>query len=293
MSLNLSNVLFAATATLTLGTSLLAQGVFGSAIYTSSWPTAIYVQPTPPVLPSVEYRSNGYDRSIGNSWLGGSVHTYVGMVRQKSGTYELGYATAEFRGTANVLQASKEVVEVIGMASNTMNNGVQNRSGSFRVELLGLTVVNSSFQNSSTFAAQTSTFNLFPVPISMSVPVGPVSVTIRGNAGCSLSRSANWLLPAATSTVGLNAQGGAYAFASASVSFGIPGFNVGVGLQGRILEQSLNINVSASGLWGLSGGATYVLNAITLNLYAWATALYTWTTNLCSWSAGQITLTLL
>lgn len=247
---------------------------------------------TPPILPSVESRNGNYDRTIGNSWLGGSAHAYIGMVRQNSGTYQLGFATAEFRGTANVLKQTREVAEIVGIASNVMNNGVQTRSASFRVELLGYTIVNSSFQNSSQFAQTSSTYSLIPGGVSASVPVGPVSVTIRGNAGCGFGRGANWLLPAGDSSVGLNASANAYAFANASVSFGIPGFNVGVGLQGKVLEQTLSGSINASPVWGLSGHFGYTLKAITLQLYAWATALYTWTTNLCSWSAGLVSFNL-
>lgn len=290
--MSLTNKFFSLASLLTLTVAAEAQGAFGT--YAIQFPTAVILQPIPPTLPAVEYRNGGYDKSIGNGWLGGSVHTYVGMVRQKSGTYELGYATAEFRGAASVLNHSVEVAEIVGIASNVMNNGVQNRSGSFRVDVLGYPLINSSFTNNSTFGAATSTFNLLgPNGVSASVPCGPVSVTISGNAGCSFTRSANWLLPAATSTVGLNATGSAWAFANASVSFGIPGFNIGVGLQGKILEQTLGINLSSSGLWGLSGGATYTLKAITLQLYAWATAIWTWSTPLCSWSAGQVMLTLI
>lgn len=287
----LSSFLFAAATTFTLGTSLLAQGGLVGSIGTIG---GVILQPTtPPTLPSVQSRANSYDRSIGNSWLGGNVHAYANMLRQKNGTYELGFANVELQGGARVLNASKEVFEIVGQASNVMNNGVQTRSGSYRVELLGVTVLSQSFTNSSTFAAQSYNFSLFPSNISVSVPVGPVSVTIGGNAGCGASRSANWLLPAATSNVGLNASGSAYAFANASVSFGIPGFNVGVGLQGKILEQTLSANLQASPVWGLSGGVTYTLKAISLQLYAWATALWTWTTNLCSWSSGQIAITLI
>lgn len=246
-----------------------------------------------PTLPPLEYRFNSYDRSIGNGWLGGSVHAYANITRQKNGTYELGFASAELRGTASVLNIGGEVAEIVGTATNVMNNGVQSRSGSYRVEVLGFTVTNGSFTNSSTFGAATSTFNLLPSAAQASVPVGPISVTIRGNAGCSFSRSANWLLPAATASVGLNASGSAYAFANASVSVGIPGFNVGVGIQGRVLEQTLAANMTANAVWGLSGGCTYTLQAISLHLYAWATALYTWTTNLCTWSAGQLSFTLI
>lgn len=247
----------------------------------------------PPNLPPVESRANSYSRTIGNSWLGGSLTTYAGMVRQKNGTYELGNASLELRANASVLQRGAEVAELVGSASNVMNNGVQSRSGYFRIRMLGVSVVNQSFTNSSTFASASSTYNLLPNGVSASIPVGPTSVTIRGNAGCGYSRSANWLLPAATATVGVNAQAGAYAFANASVSVGVPGFNVGVGLQGKIMEQTLAANVSASSIWGLSGGVTYTLKAISLRLYAWATALYTWTTTLTTWSAGQATINLI
>lgn len=291
---NLSSLLFAAATTLTLGSAVVAQGTWSPTVVVSGGVMSSgFLSPTPPVLPPVEFRGNSYNKSIGNSWLGGSVFAYAGMVRQKNGGYELGQASAEFRGTASVLKQSKEVVEIIGNATNVMNNGVQTRSGQFRVEMLGYSILNNSFSNSSTFAAASYTYNLFPSAVSVSVPVGPVSVTIGGNAGCAFGRSANWLLPAATATVGINAQANAYAFVNASVSFGIPGFNVGVGLQGKVLEQSLNVNLSASGLWGLSGSATYSLKAITLSLYAWATAIWTWDTTLCSWSAGQILLTLI
>ena len=88
-------------------------------------------------------------------------------------------------------------------------------------------------------------------------------------------------------------RSGPSSFANASVSFGIPGFNVGVGINGRVLEQFLTANINASAVWGLSGGVTYTLRSITLSLYAWATAIYTWTTTLCSWSAGQIVINLI
>ncbi len=242
----------------------------------------------PPTLPSVQSLYGSYDRSIGNSYLGGSVHAYAGIVRQKSGTYELGNASAELQGIGKLLTYTHEVAEVVGNASNVMNNGVQTRSGYFRIDVLGYTVVNSSFSNSSTFASTTSTYNLFPGGVSYSVPVGPVSVTVSGNAGCGFTRSANWLLPAASARVGLNATGSAYAFANAQVGIGIPGFGLGVGINGHILEQTLTGNVTADAVWGLSGHVSYTLQPISLTLYAWAQAFYTWSTPLCSWSAPAV-----
>lgn len=280
-------VLPASFALLTLSAAANAQTLLSS-------PTLVATVLTPPSLPPAESRIGSYSKAIGNDWLGGSVYAYAGTVRQKQGTYELGSASLEFRGTAKVLKQTMEVAEVVGSVVNVMNNGVQNRSGYYRVEVLGFAVQTGSFQNNSTFAAQSSTFNLFGSNgVSASVPVGPVSVTLKGNAGCGFSRSANWLLPAATASVGANASASAYAFANAQVGVGIPGFGLGVGIQGKILEQTLGANVTANATWGLSGSVTYTLKAITLQLYAWAQALYTWTTNLCSWSAGALTRTLI
>lgn len=286
-------ILPAALALLSLTTAATAQGGLLGQIGSISSGTVMTVL-IPPTLPPVESRIGGYDRGVGNSWLGGSVHAYAGMVRQKQGTYELGNASLEFSANGSVLKQSLNVAGVYGYLMNVMNNGVQNRSGYFRVDVLGYSIINYSFQNDSTFGAVNSQYNLFgPNGVSASVPVGPVSLTLKGNAGCGFSRSANWLLPAGTSNVGANASASAWAFANAQVGVGIPGFGLGVGIQGHICQQTLSANISASPTWGLSGGVTYTLQAISLQLYAWAQAIYTWTTNLCSWSAGLITLNLI
>jgi hypothetical protein len=277
-------IVLSLTALLALHTVAAAQIVGGSTGTMSSGTS------TPPTLPSVEYSNRTFSRTIGNTWLGGTAYAYAGLVRQKQGTYELGSLTGQFRVNANVLKQSLEVAEIYGNASNVMNNGVQSRSGLYRLELLGFTLSSNSFTNSSTFASASSTYNLFPgTGISASVPLAVGSVTLRGNAGCGFSRSANWLLPAATATVGLNATATAYAYASTSVSYGIPGFNVGVGLRGQIAHQTLSAGASASAVWGLTGNIGYTLRAIDLYLYVWATALYTWDTTLCSWSSGATT----
>ena len=294
----LSNKFLSLAAALTLSLCASAQGGLGGlggfgGLSNGGLNGSIGGGGTPPTLPSVQSRFGSYDASIGNEWLGGSVHAYAGMVRQKSGTYELGNVSAEFRGTGKFLRRTAEVAEIVGTAANILNNGVQNRSGSFRIEVLGYSVVNANITSNSTFASSNSTFNLFPGGgISYPIPVGPVTVTLAGNAGCGFSRSANWLLPAATASVGLNAGASAYLFADAHVGVGIPGFGLGVGINGRVLQMALNANLTANAVWGLSGGVTFTLQAITIHLYAWAQAIYTWTTNLASWSSPLVTRTL-
>lgn len=276
--------LLSLTALLALNTFAAAQIVGGSTGTMSSGTS------TPPTLPSLQSSARSFDRAAGNSWLGGSVHAYAGLVRQKQGTYELGSLTAEFRGTASVLTYTKDVAEIVGNASNVMNNGVQTRTGYYRIELMGVTLFTNSFTNSSTFAAASSYYNLFPgAGISASVPLPVGSVTVAGNAGCGFSRSANWLLPAYAANVGINASANAYAQASASVSYGIPFFNCGVGLRGKILNQTLSAAASASAVWGLSGDISYSLQAIDLYLYVWATAIWTSDTTLCHWGSAPTT----
>ncbi|MEO6594126.1 MAG: hypothetical protein ABIP94_05185 [Planctomycetota bacterium] len=281
-------------ALLTLTVAAEAQGpggTFGGGIILNGG--GIYITPTPPILPSVQSRIGSYDKTIGNSWLGGTAHAYAGIVRQKSGTYELGNGTVEFRGTAKLLQQSAEVAEIVGSLTNVMNNGVQSRSGYLRFDVLGYPVINTSFSNSSTFGYVNSQFDLIPGGVSYPIPVGPVSITVAGNAGCGFSRSANLLLPAATAKIGITASGRAYAFADAHVGVGIPGFTLGVGINGHVLEQTLSANCSADAVWGLSGQVSYTLQAISITLYAFAdTIFHYWSTNVASWAAGLVSFNL-
>ncbi|MFO1077030.1 MAG: hypothetical protein U1E73_04805 [Planctomycetota bacterium] len=162
--MNLSKKLFSLASILTLAASSMAQGTLGSlgnlgSIFNGGI-----------LLPSVQSRYGSYDGSIGNSWLGGSVHAYAGLVRQLQGTYQLGNASAEFSAIARILNHSAEICEIAANATNVMNNGVQQRSGYFRVELLGYAVINNSFANSSTFAQSTSTYNLISAAPATSGP---------------------------------------------------------------------------------------------------------------------------
>lgn len=245
-------------------------------------------------LPSSQTGGASYNRSIGNDWLGGSVFANVQMQRQKTDTYQRGALTMQFRGNASVLHIPMEVAEVYGNLTNVMNGNVQTRSGAFRVQLMGFNVVNNSFTNSSTFAAASHSFNLFPGDgVSASVPLGPGSITLSANAGCGYSRSANWHLPAYTINVGVIGEAHAHAFANASVSYGIPGFNAGVGVEGRLFQKSIEAGVSASALSGLSGNAEFRMSSIDLRLYCWLTAFWVcWDTTLCQFGGAAATMDL-
>ena len=294
--MSLKNTIISLAALTTLTAAASAQGTFSTAIFTTPV-YGVFVQATPPVLPSVQSKFNSYNKSIGNSDLGGSVHAYAGIVRQKSGTYELGNAAAEFQAVGRIFGYSKELAEIVGNATNIMNNGVQTRSGTFRLEVLGGAIlnINQSFTNSSTFGAGTSTYNLFGSSgLEKTFWAGPVPITLAGNAGCTFSRSFNWLLPAATASVGLNATGNAYAFVDAHVGFGVSGFSVGGGFLGKLLDQTLSGSVTANAAWGLSGSLTYQLKAITLSMYVYAEAFWqTWSHTITSWTAGLVNLTLI
>lgn len=235
-----------------------------------------------------------YDGSLGNSWLGGRVHAHATLETRRGWQFEQGLIDLNLNGHVNLLTRSTEVVEVAANLRNKQEWGVQTRTGSFRVEVLGFSYVNQSFTNDSQFAQRTWSFNVFPVAPSASVPLGPFSITLRGNAGASLSTGANFNLPAATPSVTLAGSARGYASANASVGIGIPGFEVGVGIDGRICDQTLAIWATANARTGISGAATYTLEAIALRLYAYARALfYTYSTTLTNWSAGRIVRTLL
>jgi hypothetical protein len=239
-------------------------------------------------------RGSAYDRSIGNSWLGGGVHAHATLQTTRGVTYSQGFAEANARAQVNLLTRGVEVAELYAMARNRTEMGSQTRTGTFRMEVLGLTAFSQSFTSSGNLTRRTFNFNAFPVSPSASVPVGPFSVTVRGNVGANFSAYANLLLPTAAPSVSLSGEGRAYATATASVSVGIPGFSVGVGIQGRILDQTLALIGTAHATNGISGAATYSLTPISLRLYAFVdTFVHTWTTTLTSWSAAAVVRSLL
>lgn len=277
--MNFRNTLIASFSTLLLASAATAQlgqiGQFNRLTFTT------------------QQQGGAYDRSIGNSWLGASVHAQAYLTTTTGLGYESGAIDCAARASASLLGQSATVAEVATLLRNTMQNNSQTRTGSFRVTLLGYNYVNQSFTNDSSFAQRTWTYNLFPVAPSASVPVGPFSLTVSGNAGASLTVSGNFFLPAATPQVTLAGTGRIYANANADVSIGIPGVSVGVGIEGRVCDTTLTAWATASARTGFSGLAQVRLTAVAIRLYAFIdTFLHDWTTNLSSWSSAPVNYTL-
>ena len=249
-----------------------------------------------PVLPPAESRSGSYDGSIGNSWLGGSVHAYASMTRQSSRGYDVGGQHVELNATGSLFKQGGEVMEIVGNASNIIDpSAKQTRSGVLRVDILGVSVINDTFTSAYTHSKPTETYNLFPTNIKGFISlVGPVGVTAEGNCGCAFGRTLSWSMPAAKADVVFSAGANAHAFFDAWVGIGIPQIvGAGVGISGKVLDQSLTANATASAKSGLSGGATYALKAIAIKLYAWGQLIFKVTTTLTEWSAGAISKTLM
>lgn len=256
----------------------------------------IYIPPTPPVLPPSQNLSGGHAKLIGNATLGGRAATLVGMARTKSSAGEYGHAYLLFDTRANLLGTTRTTAMVVGNAQNSTGAGLQTRSGSWRVEIAGYVVTNSTFGASAGFATATSLYALHPGSgVTATYGVGPISVTLRANATCALQRAANWSLPAGAATVGLQAMATSFAIPNAWITSSAPSVgSQGVSLQAsRIFDQTLTVAVQASGLWGLTGDADVVIQPISLHFAIQYSLLYTWTSTLCSFSSPAVALDLL
>ncbi len=68
-----------------------------------------------------------------------------------------------------------------------------------------------------------------------------------------------------------------------------PWLRLGVGINGHILDSTINLFLGCTFGSGFFGSASLYVIPISLTLYAYAEAFWQrWTTNLTSWSAGAI-----
>lgn len=288
-------IMFPTKKLLTFAT-LVCLPVSAAAQFTITLPPTIPTVTLTPSLPSAESRFADYDKSIGNSYLGGSVHAYGGMVRQLQGSYGLANESLEFWATGTLVGHSADVVELSAYAFNQIKNGTQTRSGQISFEVLGSPVINKTFTTSYSIPGTSSTYNLFSTAVSGGVPlaslplIGPISISVNGNAGCGCSRSTSWSMPSGKADVVISASGNAYAYFDAWVGIGIPSVaSAGVGVQGKVLNQSISANATASAVSGLSGGANYALNPISISLYVYGSVFgKKYTNTVTSWSAGSV-----
>lgn len=243
---------------------------------------------------AAQSRSNYFFRSIGNSWLGGAVFTSASLSTASWLGGSSGDASLYLGADANVLRYTRSVAQLDLTAHNDVTGyrtPVQNAYATFRLRLAGYTVWDRSVRTTGDLGGiSPRTYTLFPSDPMATVPVGPFTVTLRGNAGVTLGAGAWGILPTNTPEVRLVASGNTAAIARASVAIGVGGFNAGVELQGRFAECRLTANLIASAISGLSGYVNFQLQAISLRLVAFLEAFWTrvYSTTLTSWGSGYV-----
>jgi hypothetical protein len=246
-------------------------------------------------------RTGSYSRSIGNSWLGGSVSvtaalntstTSTAFSVTRSGAANLTAAvdasvlTARFRAAQLTCNASNRVTQYTVMAGTQ-----QNATAGLRLQLAGYTVWDRSVVTSGDLGGiPTRTYNLFPQDVSAPVGVGPFTIRLAGNAGVTLGAGAGVVLPTTTPEVRLLLSGTTAVVGRARVSVGAVGFYAGLELQARFAEQRLTVSVIANALTGLRGMCDYQIQAISLRLIAYLEAFWTrvYSTTLVSWGSGFV-----
>lgn len=240
-----------------------------------------------------------YYRSIGNRWLGGALYAAAGYSTTNTLTTRSAAASLQIGADVNILTYTRAAADVRLSASNTLTGSwrypTQSASASFRLQLAGYTVWNRSVSTTGDLGGiSPRTYNLFPVSPRVSVPVGPFSVTLSGNAGVTLGGGAMVVLPATSVEARLLASGTTSVIARAAVAVGVAGFGAGIELNGRFAETRLTAGIVAS-LSGLSGSCSFEVQAIRLRLVAFLTALYqrVYSTTLTSWGSGWVSRNLL
>lgn len=252
-------------------------------------------------------RTGSYGRSIGNSWLGGSVNVTAALSTSTTTSTRTMSTTRTGRGSlsanayANVLTYSWNAASATFAAQNSVtSSGVtmptQRATGSFRLTLAGFTVSDRSVTTTGDLGGiPQRTYNLFANDVSADVGVGPFTIRLSGNAGVTLGAGAMVILPTTAPEVRFLLAGNTAILARASVAVGAVGFYAGLELQGRFAEQRLTVGLTASFTTGLTGSCYYELQGMSLRLIAYLEAFWTrvYSTTLTSWSSGWVSQDLL
>ncbi|MBK8098111.1 MAG: hypothetical protein IPK26_13450 [Planctomycetes bacterium] len=247
-------------------------------------------------------RSGSYVRSIGNSWLGGSVNVSASLTTTTTtstrtfATTRAANANLTANVNASVLTRSLNAARLTCIASNRVTTSqltptTQSANAAFRLQLAGYTVWDRSVTTTGSLGGiPARTYNLFPTDPSAPVGVGPFTITLSGNAGVTLGAGASVILPTTAPEVRLLLSGNTAIVGRARVSVGAVGFYAGLELQARFAEQRLTVSLIVNALNGLSGMCDYQIQAISLRLIAYLEAFWTrvYSTTLVSWGSGYV-----
>lgn len=245
--------------------------------------------------PAIAQTTNSYGqtitRNIGNSWLGaiarGSMH--MDRITTVAGSdYKTQYV-AQARVAIRFLGFTGTMAEATARASSHALNGTRSRTGTFNLELLGVDIITSTTHVSELVLPGANwTLNVFHPTPHVEIPIGPVDLMLRGNVAGVIGSNAHLLLPSSRTEVTLDSFSRMAATATASVGFGIPGFGVGVGVEGQIGTQRMSVDGGINYSTGLLGSATYMFTPIALYLFAYVEAAWLqWDVTLCHWSSGS------
>ena len=245
-------------------------------------------------------RSGSYYKSIGNSWLGGSVSVNAALSTTTSilpnSTTRRGNASLTAAVDGSVLTFGFRAAELTLSARNSVATGAiigppQSATASFRLRLAGFNVHDRSVTTTGDLGGiPARTYSLFPSDVHADVGVGPFTVRLGGNAGVTLGAGAVVILPTTTPEVRFMLSGTTAVLGHANVSVGVSGFRAGVELQARFAEQRLTVSLIANALSGLSGMCDYQIQAMSLRLIAYLETFWfrPYSTTLVSWASGYI-----
>lgn len=211
-----------------------------------------------------QVRTNAFNAAIGNVNCGGAVHAHATTSRDSTVLRTLVAAEADLRGNVNMLGATTEAGEVLLRGSNMTSSFIATtRSGLFRIETRGITVASASAAGSVAMTTRTFSYNAFASDPARAIPLGPVSVAVRGNAGCTLTTGGTVTVPVGAAAVTMNGNATMVATPRFATALSVPGMTIAATTTGSIYNQTLTTS-SGVNATGFVGSTSYLLRAIAL-----------------------------
>ena len=237
--------------------------------------------------------SRTYSRSMGNSYLGGKVYANGKVSVKESGSYAKIESKFVVGAAILFLKKRPEIAEIIAQGTSKGRPSAPANAATFKFDLVGKRLLNKKFTNGATIRRYTKTLKVFPRDIRLRYPVGPATITVKGNVGGSASAACKFSFGLGEVGARIDGDGKAWAFGKADVAAGVPGFKVGVNATAKFAHQTLNLNAGGSQRRGISGSMRYTIRAVILELKGYVKVLWKkWTRTLAKWKSRQYSRTM-
>jgi len=230
-----------------------------------------------------------FSKGFGNSYAGARLYARVkGQRFTTIRTNDSVRAELDVRARLYFLKHTNDMFKYRIQALNQNRSSTRRYESKYTLGLAGKDIIKKTVSNDLAWIRYSRVLKVFPRDLRLTIPVGPFSVNIKGNAGAGLSTSAGTTVSRAAPFAAISGRGKVWADGKASAAFGIPGARVGVECNARVCNATTAASFSMTQLF--RGEVTQSFRALEIKLKSFVKVLWKkFSRTLCSWKSSQYT----